>query len=574
MKILLVAINAKYIHSNLAVYSLRAYGRKYSNQCNIVEYTINHSLEDILKGIYKEQADVIAFSCYIWNMDMVSRLSIELAKVCPKAEIWYGGPEVSYDAKQCLLKHSEIKGIMIGEGEQTFLEILEHYVEENIRLKDIAGIAYRSDNIEDIHITAPRQPLSMDDLIFPYEEMDYFKNKIIYYESSRGCPFSCSYCLSSIDKKVRLRNTELVNIDLKVLMDYHVPQVKFVDRTFNCNKRHAMGIWRFIKDHDNGITNFHFEISADLLDEEEIEFLSTLRPGQVQFEIGVQSTNPVTIGAIHRKMDLTKLYANVNLIKKAGNIHQHLDLIAGLPMEDYYCFEKSFGEVYQLKPDQLQLGFLKILKGSLMEEECDRYGIVYRKSPPYEVLFTKDLTYGEVLRIKDVCEMVEVYYNSGQFTNAILYLEHYYNAPMKLYEAIGDYYENKGLALLSHSRVKRYELLYDFFKDQIVKLLPPNEQEEAIVLFEEILILDLFLREDLKSRPGFVTKPPELQTLRAYYARYNPERKNVHIELFDYDVLQSAASGKLCKGRGALMFDYENRDPLNKSAQVIQLDLL
>jgi radical SAM superfamily enzyme YgiQ (UPF0313 family) len=594
MKLLLVAVNAKYIHSNLAVHSLRAYASKYAEHISLVEYTINHYEEDILKEIYKEQADVIAFSCYIWNIEIITRIIIELKKVQPKAKIWFGGPEVTYDAKECLETHDELDGVMVGEGEQTFLELMEYYVEGSKPLDEIAGLAFKekargssknltieetndskfSDskiNPEVITVTAVRQPMLLDLVPFPYEDMERFQNKIIYYESSRGCPFSCSYCLSSIDKRVRLRNTELVKKELKILMDYQVPQVKFVDRTFNCNKKHAMEIWRFIKEQDNGITNFHFEISADLLEEDEIEFLSTLRQGQVQFEIGVQSTNPDTVEAIQRKTDFSKLSHNVNRIKAGNNIHQHLDLIAGLPLEGYDAFEKSFHDVYDLKPDQLQLGFLKILKGSLMEIESKTYGITYRSVPPYEVLFTNSLSYNELLKMKGACEMVEIYYNSGQFTYAINYLDHFYNSPFRLFHDINVYYENKGIALQAHGRIKRYEILLDFVQEITFTGTIPGKENLSIELFKEILVLDLFLREDMKSRPGFAPVQPQLSNLRELYEKYRDNRKSIHIEQFTFDVIGSALTGRAVKKDTTILFDYGNRDPLNKAANLTEL---
>ena len=368
MKLLLVAINAKYIHSNLAVHSLRAFAKKhgYAESVALSEYTINHSEEDILRGIYKEKAEVIAFSCYIWNIEIVLRLVKELRKVQPVVKLWLGGPEVSYDARQCMESNHELAGIMIGEGEQTFVELAGHYIDGKFGLDQIKGIAYRDGN--QVIITTHRDLTSLSEIPFPYEELAEFDNRIIYYESSRGCPFSCSYCLSSVDKRIRFRDLTLVKEELQFLLNQKVPQVKFVDRTFNCNKQHAMEIWRFIREHDNGITNFHFEIAADLLEEDEIAFLATLRPAQVQFEIGVQTTNPATVVAIHRKMDLNRLTVNVDKVRAGRNIHQHLDLIAGLPLEDYTSFEHSFSQVYKMSPDQLQLGFLKVLKGSPMEE--------------------------------------------------------------------------------------------------------------------------------------------------------------------------------------------------------------
>lgn len=647
MKLLLVAVNAKYIHSNLAVYSLRAYAKQqgYTEQISLAEYTINHSREDILKGIYQEQADVIAFSCYIWNIELILKLTKELKKVQPKARLWLGGPEVSYDAEKCLLKNDELEGIMLGEGEHTFLELVRYYAEGSsgleqttsgrlcepllctvstsvkpLALSSINGIAYRKGS--DVIMTGARLPLSLDELPFPYEDMEDFKNRIIYYESSRGCPFSCSYCLSSIDRRVRFRDTELVKKELKFLLDREVPQVKFVDRTFNCNKAHAMEIWRFIKEQDNGITNFHFEISADLLEEDEIAFLATLRPAQVQLEIGVQTTNPASVEAIRRKMDLERLKNNVHRIRAGGNIHQHLDLIAGLPCEDYSSFERSFREVYELKPDQLQLGFLKVLKGSPMEEASNAYGIVYRDEPPYEVLYTQNLTFDELLKLKGICDMVEIYYNSGQFKNAVTYLEHFFMSPMRLYEAIYDYYESKNMDSQAHSRIKRYELLWDFFHEKIFNALPEavcGERRASSSLFEEILLMDLLLREGIKSRPSF-TRKKQGKNYKEYYDRFrredmqdhrpqqgqeqrlqqgkeqklqeeqeqrfpqgkeqNPRQEQeqklphnkLHIEEFTYDIAASAEAGTAIKKNQLLLFDYRRRDPITKSAFVTVLE--
>ncbi len=573
MKLLLVAINAKYIHSNLAVHSLRAYARKQGvgDSVSLAEYTINHSEEDILRGIYKEKADVIAFSCYIWNIEIVLRLTQELNKVHPTAKIWLGGPEVSYDATECLKKNPELTGIMIGEGEQTFLELTQYYTVEGERyLEEIAGIAYREG--DQMRVTRPRELLSLSDIPFPYEELESFNNRIIYYESSRGCPFSCSYCLSSVDKRIRFRDTELVKQELQFLLDRQVPQIKFVDRTFNCNKVHAMEIWRYIKEHDNGITNFHFEIAADLLEEDEIAFLATLRPAQVQFEIGVQSTNPDTVEVIHRKTDLKRLRVNVDKIKSGRNIHQHLDLIAGLPLEDYHAFEHSFLEVYEMKPDQLQLGFLKVLKGSPMEEDARAYGIIYRDNPPYEVLYTKHLSYEELLKLKGICEMVEIYYNSGQFTSAVGYLKHFYPSPMKFYEELYTYYETKHMEMQAHSRIKRYDLLMDFFREQVLPgIQGSNEYKQmSLELFKEILLMDLFLREDIKSRPKFAAERTQ-KNYKELYDMYRKIHKVIHIEDFTYDIEAAIEQGKAVKCDSTILFNYSDRDPITKSAEIIKI---
>lgn len=581
MKVLLVAVNAKYIHSNLAIYDLRNYAQKYKEYIKLAEYSINHLSDDILKGIYKEQADVIAFSCYIWNIEMITQLVVELKKVQPMAKIWFGGPEVSYDAKECLQSLKVLDGIVVGEGEQTFLELMEYYVDQKKELEDIPGIAFRKnakiifnpDQIDNaITLTANREPILLDSIPFPYDDMERFRNKIIYYESSRGCPFSCSYCLSSIDKRVRLRGLELVKRDLKKLLDYGVLQVKFVDRTFNCNKNHTMGIWRFINEHDNGITNFHFEISADLLDDEEIEYLKTLRPGQIQFEIGVQSTNQETVDAIHRKMDFDKISQNVMRIHEGRNIHQHLDLIAGLPYEDYESFLKSFDDVYALKPDQFQLGFLKVLKGSFMEQDSANHRIVFQDKAPYEVLMTNLLRYEEILKLKGICEMVEIYYNSGQFTHAIQFLGNLFERPSHLYRELSIYYEQNGLDQMAHSRIKRYELLLEFYKESVLKLRKSEEQAELISVFEEILVLDLYLRENMKSRPIFAHGSLDYGKVREIVDMLGIERKNAHVEHFTYDAITSSQTGKAIRKEVLMVFDYNQRDPLNKAAKMILVE--
>ena len=403
----------KYIHSNLAVYSLKAYAKKYQDQIGLAEYTINQNPDDILKGIYRDHPEVLCISCYIWNISYVRNLIREVHKVLPDTAIWLGGPEVSYDAGKVLEEHPEVTGVMKGEGEVTFLELAGFYLEGISELAKIEGITYREG--DQIQENPWRGITDLSTIPFVYKDLKKFENRIIYYESSRGCPFSCGYCLSSIDKKLRFRDLELVKEELQFFLDHNVPQVKFVDRTFNCKHDHAMAIWKYLIAHDNGITNFHFEVAADLLNEEEIALIRTMRPGMIQLEIGVQSTNPDTIREIHRKMDFAQVSEVVTRVQEGHNVHQHLDLIAGLPYEDYDSFGKSFCDVYQLRPQQLQLGFLKVLKGSFMYQAAPEYGCVCQSREPYEVLYTRWLPYDDVLRLKLVEEMVEVYYNSNQF---------------------------------------------------------------------------------------------------------------------------------------------------------------
>ena len=548
MKILLAACNAKYIHSNLAVYDLKAYSSDYDEHVILKEYTINQPKDEILKDIYSSGADVVCFSCYIWNISFVRELIRDLVKILPKTAFWAGGPEVSYDAEKFLTEMPEMTGVMVGEGEKTFHDLLEFYIDGKDSLEEISGIAYRTgDKI--IH-NGWRELMDLSAIPFVYEHLEKFENRIIYYESSRGCPFSCSYCLSSIDKKLRFRDLELVKKELQFFLDHRVPQVKFVDRTFNCKHEHAMTIWKYILEHDNGVTNFHFEISADLLREEEMELMSQMRPGLIQLEIGVQSTNPETIRAIHRHMDLKKLEHCVNRVHSFRNIHQHLDLIAGLPYEDYDTFHQSFNDVYQMKPDQLQLGFLKVLKGSLMQKEAEVYGIVYKEKEPYEVLSTNWLTYGEVLKLKMVESMVEVYYNSGQFWHTLEYLVPFEKDAFTFYEKLGSFYEKKGYSEISHSRMRRYEILLEYLQE---------ETDVPTEVAAQKMLYDLYLREKLKKRPAFAPDQKQYETAVWNYRKNNQVSKTAHIEVFENGTV--------------ILFDYEKRDPLSKNAytEVIQL---
>ena len=544
MKILLAARNAKYIHSNLAVYDLQAYASDYADHIVLKEYTINQQKDDIMRDIYLEHPDVVCVSCYIWNLSFVKELMADLIKILPGADFWAGGPEVSYDAEKFLTENSEFKGVMVGEGEETFKELAGYYVEKNPQdLKNMTGICYRDG--DQITHNGWRQIMNLSSIPFIYKDLSEFKNRIIYYESSRGCPFSCSYCLSSIDKKLRFRDTETVKKELQFFIDNKVPQVKFVDRTFNCKHDHAMAIWKYINEHDNGVTNFHFEISADLLREEELQEMSTMRPGLIQLEIGVQSTNPDTIKAIHRTMDFEKLKGIVDRIHSFGNIHQHLDLIAGLPYEDYDSFRHSFNDVYALKPQQLQLGFLKVLKGSHMMEMCREYGIVYKTQEPYEVLSTKWLDYDHVLKLKTVENMVEVYYNSGQFQNTLEYLEKFFPDAFSIYERLGSFYMEKGYGDVSHTRMRRYEILLEFLEDM---------PEISVDQVKDQMVYDLYLRENLKSRPGFARDQKPFERQIWDFRKREKVAKNAHVEVF--------ADGTV------LLFNYADRDPLTNNAHV------
>lgn len=619
VRILLAAINAKYIHSNLGIYSLRTYAQTYlenikKEECSgsdwdkeeqnveilIGEYTINQQIGHILKDIYEKQPDMVGFSCYIWNISMVLELVHDLHKVLPNTDIWLGGPEVSYDAARILREEPEVCGVMCNEGEETFARLSRVYqiygrngiqnecIEINqkekcqdvgsmeqtsasVRLplngkkealysiEKISGIVCRRENGE-VMENAPSDCLNMDKIPFSYSTLKGMEHRIIYYESSRGCPFSCSYCLSSIDKRVRFRSLDLVLKELDFFLEKKVPQVKFVDRTFNCRKSHAMAIWKHILEHDNQITNFHFEISADLLDEEELDLLQQMRPGLIQLEIGVQSTNPDTIREIHRSMNLERLREVVERINSFHNIHQHLDLIAGLPFEDIKSFSKSFDDVYKMEPEQLQLGFLKVLKGSFMMENREQYALLYQEKPPYEVLSTKWISYQDILRLKGIEDMVEVYYNSRQFENTIKQLEKYFQGPFAMYDALASFYCEEKLTELNHSRLERYEILYQFICRKTMK--------EEWSMFRDQLMLDLYLRENAKSRPSFAPENGKRKKeIRNFFQQEAKEFRYLKgYEGFDSKQLAKMAHIEVMENGKALLFDYKNRDALTYNA--------
>lgn len=575
MRVLLIAVNAKYIHSNPAVYSLRAYAQAaLGNQpevgIEIAEYTINQNTENILADIYRHRPDIAAFSCYIWNWNTIQELLPELPKLLPDTKLWLGGPEVSFHAEKILAQYTQLTGIMVGEGEETFTQLVRFYHAPKGQLQDIPGLVLPQGR------TQPRELTDMSKLPFLYEDLGKFQNRIIYYESQRGCPFRCAYCLSAIDKSVRLRDIETVKKELQYFLDHKVSQVKFIDRTFNCNAAHALAIWRYLLENDNGVTNFHFEIAADLMTEEELEVLKQMRPGLIQLEIGVQSTNEQTLHAINRYMSLEHLRQVVDKIHSFHNIHQHLDLIAGLPYEDYDSFVTSFNDVYSMRPQQLQLGFLKVLKGSPIEEKAEEYGIVYNSRPPYEVLYSRWIPYDDVLRLKGIEEMVELYYNSCQFTHTLPVLEKEFSSPFAMYEALSQYYEEKGYYINTPARAYRYQVLLEFAQQKA-----PARSE----LYAQLLTFDMYLRENLKSRPAFAPcwqqGEEEKEQVRAFYRQeaqtpqyltgyegYQPQQlmKMTHIEYFTYPVWLENEEMTQLSQKTAILFDYQKRDPLTYDA--------
>ena len=589
MKVLLAAINAKYIHSNLGIYSLKTYGEKMLKEwglaeqaeISLAEYTINHQMEQILQDIYKRKPDVIGFSCYIWNISYVKVILADIKKVLPDVKIWAGGPEVSYHGEAFLKEEPAVDLVMMGEGEITFAHFLKALLEGE-DLKQVPGLMVRNAD-GTFTDTGFRQVMDMSQIPFPYAFMDMkeLEHRIIYYESSRGCPFSCAYCLSSIDKKLRFRSLDLVLPELEWFLQAKVPQVKFVDRTFNCKKSHAMAIWQYIRDHDNGVTNFHFEIAADLLDKDELDLLSTMRPGLVQLEIGVQSTNEKTLEAIRRKTDIEEIREITETINSWHNIHQHLDLIAGLPWEDLESFKKSFNDVYEMEPEQLQLGFLKVLKGSYMEELIPACDLLYSAAPPYEVLCTKWLSYGDVLELKDIEEMTEVHYNSRQFTCTLKELEKEFDTPYEMFSFMAGYYNKNHLFGISHSRIARYEILWKIIQERLEKNGKCETQgkpenggvSEKLEQYRDLLMTDLYLRENVKSRPTFARDLSDSKDfVREFFQR--EEKTPEHLSGYEgYDSRQMAKMAHLEPLRDGtyLLFDYKKRDPLSYNARTVRV---
>ncbi len=589
MKVLLAAINAKYIHSNLGIYSLKTYGEKMLKEwglaeqaeISLAEYTINHQMEQILQDIYKRKPDVIGFSCYIWNISYVKMILADIKKVLLDVKIWAGGPEVSYHAEAFLKEEPAVDLVMMGEGEITFAHFLKALLEGE-DLKQVPGLMVRNAD-GTFTDTGFRQVMDMSQIPFPYAFMDMkeLEHRIIYYESSRGCPFSCAYCLSSIDKKLRFRSLDLVLPELEWFLQAKVPQVKFVDRTFNCKKSHAMAIWQYIRDHDNGVTNFHFEIAADLLDKDELDLLSTMRPGLVQLEIGVQSTNEKTLEAIRRKTDIEEIREITETINSWHNIHQHLDLIAGLPWEDLESFKKSFNDVYEMEPEQLQLGFLKVLKGSYMEELILTCDLLYSAAPPYEVLCTKWLSYGDVLELKYIEEMTEVHYNSRQFTCTLKELEKEFDTPYEMFSFMAGYYNKNHLFGISHSRIARYEILWKIIQERLEKNGKCETQgkpenggvSEKLEQYRDLLMTDLYLRENVKSRPTFARDLSDSKDfVREFFQR--EEKTPEHLSGYEgYDSRQMAKMAHLEPLRDGtyLLFDYKKRDPLSYNARTVRV---
>lgn len=574
MKVLLTTLNSKHVHTSLALRYLYSYCKASFPQLTLREFTINQDPDYVLGEIYQGNYHIACFSCYIWNIQATLKLITNLKKVKPDLIIVLGGPEVSFDPLEILKANPAVDYIIQGEGEITFKELLTYLLRGEGQKEEIAGLAYREGR--EIKITAARPLINpLDQIPYPYEgELENIKDKIIYYESSRGCPFGCSYCLSSTLKGVRYFSLERVKKDLQYFLEAQVKQVKFVDRTFNAKKSHYLEIMRFLQEHDNGYTNFHFEITADLLDQETLDFLAQVREGLFQFEIGVQTTNPEALKAVRRPVNFDKLKEAVKKLAGFKNIHLHLDLIAGLPHEDYVSFKKSFNDVYALKPHHLQLGFLKLLKGSPIREEAQVHGYIYKEEPPYEVLANNYLSYQELLRLKRMEELLERYYNTGHFLYALEYLmANFYPEPAQFYEDLSCFWEKQGLHHAAHSTTELYALLLKFYEQKNF----PNQE-----VFAEVLKLD-YLCQGKKTLPPFFPQWGGKELKNSYHrflqqeenvARFLPQyvglpakkiMKQVHFELFKYDVteiISNPQQKEVMEKTTTLLFDHQSEDKI------------
>ena len=532
MKVLLTALNSKYIHTNLAVRSLQQFAAQRGYRSEIAEYTINQHLPDLIDALYRQRPDVLLLSCYIWNIGMMMELAEEYRQVCPEVTILAGGPEVSFHSEELLRQHPALDGILYGEGEVPFLEYLQYQNGER-PLSQVHSLVWRDG--EQIVCNPTAGPLPMEQLPFAYSDLEQLQNRILYFESIRGCPFRCSYCLSSVAGRVRYMPLELAFQRLQRFLDARVPQVKFVDRTFNLDAARAEAIWRFLIEHDNGVTSFQMELGGDLLTPGQLELLRTARPGLFQFEIGVQSTCGRTLEEICRKTDIIRLTENLRVLRDAGNIPLHLDLIAGLPLEGFTRFAQSFDDVFALRPHQLQLGFLKLLRGSALYAKRAQYGLVHSEAPPYEILRTPQLSFAELARLKIVEEMTEAYYNSGRFSHTLSYTLALCPSPFYGLLALGE-----AAPARSVGKYERYDLLYDF--------CIARGGDPAVCRW--LLKYDLCLHERPRRLPACCpeTAPAARRAVRS--------GTNKHVELFPFDVTDPARA----PGETALLFDYTRRD--------------
>ncbi len=577
MKILLTTLNSKFIHTNLAIRYLKEFVKDLVD-VDIREYTINNDLDYILKDIYRNDYDAVFFSTYIWNVYDTAKICENLKKVKPNIIIGLGGPEVSYDSKDAMEKYEFVDYILCGEGELVFRDLTEHLLGKR-KIEDVEGIVYRYNN--NVIVNKEKELLqNLDEIPSPYENLDptEYENRIVYYETSRGCPFNCQYCLSSTLKGLRYFSIDRVKRDLKKLIDARVSQIKFIDRTFNANKKFAQEIMKFLMDNDNGYTTYHFEVTAHLLDDDTLEFLKDCKEGLFQFEIGVQSTNQKTLDAVGRRDDFKKLSYVVQKVASYRNIHQHLDLIAGLPYEDYNSFENSFNDVFNLGIEHLQLGFLKMIKGTGVRNTANEHGYKYKDYAPYEVLYNDYITYDQILKLKDIEEILERYYNSKNFVLSMRYIikNFYKQSPFKFFEDFATYFDNNGYFDMAQGKNQLYKILLDFYYETI------NLNNE---LFNDILKYDYVSLGKTSNLPNFFNKIEmedfknrchiflqSEENTKVYLPSFEniPAKfmiKHVHFEPFKYNVLElkQDINKNLEPNENVILFVYDDKKIFEKS---------
>jgi len=460
MKVTLVALNASYTHTSLACAYLKSFCQDDRWSIDIMEFTINDHYRSILSRLYSAEGDIYGFSCYIWNVDLVTKLCADLKMIRPDCFIVLGGPEVSYDAQQTMVKHPQVDAIVCGEGEATWYDLLDTLASGQAP-REIPGLVIRHN--DELIVGPPRSPIKNLDIIPSPVGCMPTQGRLVYYETSRGCPFSCSYCLSACETGVRFFSMERVQKDLEVLINSSAKVIKFVDRSFNCHEKRARQIMEFILAH-NSSTRFHFEINAELLSDEMMDFLAKVPQGIFDFEIGIQSTHPPTLAAIQRQTNWNHLRHRILSLQRMGNIHLHVDLIAGLPQESYCQFANSFNEVFNLQCDVIQLGFLKMLKGSPLREQADYYQYVYQAGSPYEVLGNNVISFAELNRLHLIENMLERFYNSHHFKRTIEYLTNkvYQGNAFQCFEDLAKSWQEKKYHLRQHSREAEYAFLHSF----------------------------------------------------------------------------------------------------------------